>query len=344
MTEPTGAQPQKLPEGADGGGQQLRVAFVVCPSYHGATLLALLLNNHSQFTALGDTLPHRGAGHVCACGAPVDDCTFWHKVSRELDTSRFAGLPLLLPILPWPLTRRQMEGGALSLSGSLRLNRVAGRVAGRVVDLGGAVAWRLRPEVVAHFADLYRSFYHSILGAHGTSLFVDGSKSWRRADVLTRALQPVADIRIIHLVRDPRGYALSRRSHGGAALRDSGWLWSDLHTRMESLQGLAPYHLLRYESLCTCPEDELQSLFNFLRIPSEQVVTAPKYPEKHHLIGNNMLRTFDGEVELDTRWQAELNAAEQRMVLDCAGEFARRMGYEAPTRTTGRRTGGRTGG
>jgi hypothetical protein len=43
-----------------------------------------------------------------------------------------------------------------------------------------------------------------------------------------------------------------------------------------------------------------------------------------------MLRSFDGQVKLDTRWQAELTAAEQRTVLQCAGDFARRMGYMSP--------------
>ena len=315
---------------AGGAGQRLRVAFVVCPSYHGATLLALLLNNHPEVTALGDTLPHRGSKHVCACGELVDHCSFWDGVSRGLDTSRFANLPLLLPILPWPLTRRQLEGGALSLSRNGWINRAAGRVAGKVVDLGALAAWRLRPGVVDHFAGLYQSFYRLVLDAHGTSLFVDGSKSWRRAAVLTQALQPEAEVKIVHLVRDPRGFALSRRTHGGAPLRESGWLWSDLHRRMESLQALSPYFLLRYEDLCSDPETVLQRLFDFLQIGREAVVTAPKYPEKHHLIGNDMLRSFEGQVKLDTRWQTELTAAEQRTVLDCAGEFARRMGYGSP--------------
>jgi hypothetical protein len=41
-----------------------------------------------------------------------------------------------------------------------------------------------------------------------------------------------------------------------------------------------------------------------------------------------MLRTFDGRVKLDTRWRSEMSAAQQRTVLDEAGEFAHRMGYE----------------
>jgi len=305
----------------------LRIVFVVCPSYHGATLLALLLNNHSEVSALGDTLPHRGADHVCACGELVDRCSFWQAVSSGLEASRFAGLPMLLPILPWPLARRQVEGSAVRLSGSIRLNRAAGRVAGKVVNFSAQTAWRLRPMLLADFAALYRSLYRLVLDAHGTSLFVDGSKSWRRAAVLTRTLQPEADIKIVHLVRDPRGFALSCRTHAHAPLRESAWLWSDLHYRMESLLGLAPYFLMRYEDLCSDPETELLRLFDFLQIVPEPVVTAPKYAEKHHLIGNNMLRLFDGRVKPDTRWQAELNVAEQRTVLDCAGEFGERMGY-----------------
>jgi hypothetical protein len=97
---------------------------------------------------------------------------------------------------------------------------------------------------------------------------------------------------------------------------------------MESLRALAPYLPLRYEDLCSDPETELARLFEFLQIGPESVVTAPRYAEKHHLIGNNMLRTFDGRIELDTRWRAEMSVAEQRTVLDCAGEFARRMGYD----------------
>jgi hypothetical protein len=222
-----------------------------------------------------------------------------------------------------------MEGGALGLTGNVRLNRSAGRAAGKVVDVGAPVAWRLRPHVVDQFAALYRSFYRLVLDAHGTSLFVDGSKSWRRTALLTRALRGEAEVKIVHLVRDPRGFALSRRSRHGASLQESGWLWSDLHARMESLRSLAPYLLVRYEDLSSDPELELLRLLEFLEVAPEPVVNAPKYPDKHHLIGNDMLRSFDGQVKLDTRWQADLSTSEQCQILECAGEFAARMGYQA---------------
>src|SRR5918911_1327506 len=58
----------------------MRVAFVVCPPFHGATLLALLLNNHSQISALGDMLPLRDRNQLCACGQPSRKCDFWSTV------------------------------------------------------------------------------------------------------------------------------------------------------------------------------------------------------------------------------------------------------------------------
>jgi hypothetical protein len=45
-----------------------RVFFVLAPSYHGATLLAKLVNAHPGVTALGDTMPSNRVDHFCGCG------------------------------------------------------------------------------------------------------------------------------------------------------------------------------------------------------------------------------------------------------------------------------------
>ena len=305
------------------------VAYVVCPSYHGATLLALLLNNHSQISALGDTIPLRKWDPVCACGRRASECDFWQTVSTSLDTSRFSGLPTLLPAMPWPLSQHQVEAGVVRLSRSAPLNRLAGQAAGQLADLATPPVWRLRKRSVADFVGTYRSFYQLVLDMHGTSTFVDGFKSWRKVALLARELQPASRVRIIHLVRDPRGFVASRRRHAHAEdLRESAWLWADLHHRMELVRESAPYRLLKYEDLCAQPEIEMRALFRFLDVEPESVISAPKYPHKHHILGNQMLRTFSGSVALDERWRAELSPAEQRTVLGCAGEMADRLGYE----------------
>jgi hypothetical protein len=209
------------------------------------------------------------------------------------------------------------------------LNRVSGQAAGMLADLAMPSVWRLRRRSVASFVRTYRSFYQLVLDLHGTSTFVDGFKSWRKVALLARELQPATRVRIIHLVRDPRGFVVSRRRHAHERdLRESTWLWADLHHRMELLRETAPYRLLKYEDLCARPEIEMRALFRFLDVEPESVVSAPKYPHKHHILGNQMLRTFSGSVALDERWRAELSPAQQRTVLSYAGGIADRLGYE----------------
>jgi hypothetical protein len=307
-----------------------RVAFVVCPSFHGATLLALLLNNHSQISALGDMLPWLDAdSQACACGQYVRDCEFWQDVSANVDTSRFLRRTTLLPAMPWPLARRQMEGNSVPVSRAPALNRGAGRLAGALVDVAVPIAWRLRKQPVADFVETYRSFYSFVLDKHGTSMFVDGNKSWRKVALLARKLQSEATVKVIHLVRDPRGFAASCRHHGGADPRETALLWAHLHRQMESLRSIAPYRLLRYEDLCARPDEEMHALFRFLEVEPEDVVSAPQHPHKHHILGNQMFRTFSGNVRLDERWREELTPAEQRSVFNLAGPLVERLGYTA---------------
>jgi hypothetical protein len=306
----------------------MRVSFIVSPSYHGSTLLGLLLRNHSQISSLGDTIPRRGGTTRCTCGKRVNECEFWLTISTQLDTARFAGNSTMLPILPSPLTRHYLTGYPTRVFHNTRADRLAGRSAAIAADRIIEPLWRLRPRQTQEFANLYRSLYKLTLDLQGTSLFVDGSKNWRTARLLARTLAPAAEVNIIHLVRDPRGFAVSQRARGlGRSLRTVGWLWADLHRRIQTLEHTAPYRVLLYEDLCAQPEVELRSLFASLGLAPETVVAPPLHPAKNHLIGNKMRKSFDGNVRLDERWRTELSDAEQRTVLGYAGDLAARFGY-----------------
>jgi len=318
-------------EGLRGAARALRVVFVVCPSYQGATLLALLLNNHSLISALGDMLPLSDPEQLCACGQLVAVCAFWRRVADRLGVARPSELRTRLPACSWPLAHRQYEGGVVRLFGNARVNRALGHIARTAVDLTVPALWRAHSRPPAELARSYRSFYELVVEEHGTSVFVDGHKSWRKAALLAQQLQPEVDVRIVHLLRDPRGFAESTRRHDGATdLRASGWLWRDLHERMAGLESLAPYHMLRYEDLCARPKEELARLFDFIGVEPEDVSTPPKDPRKHHVLGNRMLHVFDGGITNDERWRETLTPAEQHTILRAAGGFARRYGYPAP--------------
>ena len=313
--------------GRRGMGRLKRVVLVVCPSYQGATLLALLLNNHSLVSALGDMLP-LADDQMCACGQVVAACAFWRNISRRLGVSRPSALRTRLPATPWPLASHQFEGGVVRCSGNARLNRAVGHVVRAAVDVTVPALWRANSRPPAELARSYRSFYEHVVEVHGTSVFVDGQKSWRKAALLAQQLQPEVDIRIVHLLRDPRGFAESTRRHDGAGdLRASGWLWRDLHQRMGALATAAPYHVLRYEDLCARPEEELTRLFDFIDVEPEDVSGPPRDPRKHHVVGNRMIHRYDGGIVQDDGWRRTLSEPEQRTVLHAAGGLAYRHGY-----------------
>jgi Sulfotransferase domain len=306
----------------------MRVAFVVCPAYHGATLLDLLLNNHPCVSALGEcSFPEHDFDPVCSCRELVSECSFWTAVAEGLGDSSSSQLPDLLPPLPWPLSRRRVEGNVVRISRHPRLNRTVGSLARVATNVAMPILWRSRRQHVENFVATYRSFYGFVLDRHKTSVFIDGYKSWRKAALLASELQPAVDIRIIHLVRDPRGFAASRRRHDRRDVRESAWMWRDLHRRATALGSRSPYLLLRYEGLCASPVEEMGKLFVFLGLDRHSVVSAPKYPEKHHVLGNEMARSFSGDVTCDERWRSELTTTEQRTVLAAAGDLAEQFGY-----------------
>src|SRR5207245_1520964 len=106
------------------------------------------------------------------------------------------------------------------------------------------------------------------------------SKSSRKVAFMARHLDDSAHVRVIHLVRDPRGFVASTvRYNEGASLRTSSWLWSDLHRRMEGLQSRVPYLRVRYEDLAQHPEEQMTAIMRFLDVSYEPVVAAPKFPE-----------------------------------------------------------------
>jgi Sulfotransferase family len=303
-----------------------RLGFVVCPSYHGATLLALLLNNHSRLSTLGDTVPTRTYDQICACGKKVSECEFWQMVARELEADRFAHLSSLIPILPWPLERHSLEGAGMRITTSAPVDRAVGRLATASADAVLPAVWRLHGRSLDEYVALYNRFYGLIARLHGTSTFVDGSKSWRKVALLAPRLGREA--RVLHLVRDPRGFLASwRRNLGDDDPRAVVWQWVDLHLPMSRLARVVPYRVLRYEDLCADPQGEMAKVFEFLGVEPESVVGPPKFPEKHHLMGNAMLFAFDGEVRLDERWRDELSQAEQAEALRHAGALAERFGY-----------------
>ena len=138
-------------------------------------------------------------------------------------------------------------------------------------------------------------------------------------------------VKVVHLVRDPRGFYYSWRNNvGPASPKEIGRRWATQHAGIEALAAVAPnirVYRVRYEDLCKDPQTVMERIFDFLGVPRENVLGPPRYPVKHHLMGNKMLFSFDGTVRLDTQWRAVLSPSEQGLVARAAGSAIVRYGY-----------------
>ena len=293
--------------------------FVVCPSYHGATVLAFLLNNHPLLSCLGDTLPWADLSQSCSCGARVSDCEFWQEVHRRVGAERWRGEAQMLPLLPRvfaaPALNRPMARGLIGAS-----------------LLFGSGARRLAPRAAAEFTGAYHDFYATIRDLHGTHHVVDGSKSVGKILALTCLTKGDQHAQVLHLVRDPRGYAASLRSRDTvpADIRAVGREWRRMHRSIELLFGHSrrfDYLRIRYEDLCLDSEATLARIFGFFGVQPVAAARPAQDPRKNHIIGNRMLKTFDGTLRLDQRWEQALSNDEQGAVLRGAGRLAAMYGY-----------------
>ena len=316
---PAISQPKGQAAGGDGD-RPIRLNFVMAPSYHSSTLLALLLNNHPDITCLGDTLPHRRVykDQNCGCKRKVRDCPFWQEVSRRLDADRFAHCDFLIPAYPQVVT-------------SYRVNPYLARVLTALSLVLGPGVWRLASQSSQEFLEAFLAFGQVVCELQGSQVFVNNQKSFTSLLALKSLLGSRAEIRIVHLLRDPRGYFLSERNQDArVTAAASGRRWLVYHRRVAWLQRYAApggYLPLRYEDLCDDQEASIAKLCTFLGVEPRPLCTPIVYPEKNHVLGNVRRFDFDGRILPSLGWMREVSEEDQERVLRASQPLSRELGY-----------------
>lgn len=278
--------------------------FVLCPSFHGASLLAILLNNHSKIVSLGDTIPTRKTRDFnCSCGQLIADCTFWSRIENTQRQYNHPRSDHIAPLLP-----------DLSVNNIERINRINEHFQ-RFFSI-----WNLFPLKSKKFKQSVEAFCKDVLAMHNKQVFIDGTKDINRCLCIKHLFSE--RIRIIHLIRDPRGYVTSLRRNI-PEIKDSpsvgSKMWKGFH---ETILNVFPqmnncdYLPVFYENLSVNPRSEMKRIFEFLGVTEENVFSHPKEP--HHIIGNKMIAKFDGKVKEDSGWKEIMPLKEQEKVIrDC---------------------------
>jgi hypothetical protein len=199
--------------------------------------------------------------------------------------------------------------------GSTRLDRARDALVARI------------PSQRARLLELFArncALAEAILSVSRRPVLVDASKHPIRARFLARA---GFDVRVVHLVRDPLGFAASCRKNQGMPLSGAVRLWLRGNRQVLRLADEFEVLLLRYEDVCADPDRAVGAVATHVGV--EPVALLPT-PPAHHVIGNSMRLAFSGVIEPDEQWRLLLSPGEVTRVLADTRALRRRLGYAEP--------------
>ena len=289
---------------------------LLCPSFHGATMLSALLSNHSAICSAGDGNPGmRDPRRIpCKCGSKISDCEFWKGIAGLRDAAGGPWNGLWFPTTPKII--------AASASANLLL---AKSLAVSSFRLRRDLMKTLYPKAAQHFTDSVTRYAGYCREQHGARVFFDGEKSFAKYCSLQSCGYPIDGV--IHFVRDPRAYAASSKKRLGTAAPAAGE-WKSFHERLAAMAtwgGRTPVLRVRYEDLVDDPSTTLNAITAFMGLDSEQLLRPPVL-ETLHLIGNS-LAGFDGIPRKSAGWEGALSAKEIDTVVRVCSPLMQDFGY-----------------
>ena len=302
------------------------LVYVLSNGRSGSTLLELLLDARTGVYSVGELQCLAGelarADARCGCGETHERCGFWRGA---LDA---AGLD------------------ADDLNALARFRDAQGR--GKVLRPGElpGVLWP-RPNAYAclpqetlppaqqHYAELHERLFEAVARAaeaeRGEPLryVVDASKDLYRLAWLAASSQ--RELRVIHLVRDPRAFVYSMWRPDQRAARAARfalrWNVENALAARFLRRALEPDQVrkVRYEDLAREPQTVLDGLCDWLDLPRGPYTEG--FRRHGHALAGNAMRWRDDEVRLDERWRQELPERTARGVWTLTAPLGRRWGY-----------------
>lgn len=277
------------------------VIYILGSGRTGSTLLGQLLSAQSSMFFAGEVIDYWVRGfeenRLCGCGHRAHECEVWGPITKQIKSA---------------LTPRQIETMVRLRSGARPTRQGWGDVFHRTVE-GAGIA---RSETLEAWGTLY-----SLIGeVSGASVIIDSSKFAQHASTLK--LLPQVDLRLLHLVRDPRAVAHSWKrirpipdpdedlrvptfSSLGSAFR---WLGRNFSARAVARQIGSRYALLRYEDFVRQPGSELAKTLRdlgFIREATPGIWPLVSTIPTGHAIWGNPSRFLSGEIALeeDVEWK-----------------------------------------
>lgn len=304
--------------------ERVKVLYVVGMGRSGSTILANSLGEVDGFFSTGEMIymwrNNLVENRLCGCGAPFRECEVW---SRVLDRA-FGGADNVDP----HEMIRELSAGARTRHLPLMLNAAGRR---RLAD-------RMRP-LLNNTGALYRALRDET----GSRVIVDSSKEPAYGCALGMA--PGIDLRVLHLVRDPRATAYSwakktpqpdspdREFMVQFSPTKNSWMWDAWNGAAEALWAGDPsrYLRLRYEDFVADPRTSFERILEMLGEDAEPPLVGDnevKLGVSHTVSGNpNRFQTGSVALKPDTEWLHRMDPRDRGLVTALTYPMLRRYGY-----------------
>jgi len=307
-----------------------RIRYVCMPGspFTGSTLLGLLLNEHPDCASMGAATGLIRdidlSTYACSCGRLFRECEFWNHVAAR---TRALGHPVnVFETNFWNTHLRMSHNRVINalLVRSLGWDPVndvrdalVGRIPGirRAISEAGWNTWSLAT---------------AVLERTGRRVFVDTARDHQRPKYLS--MHPLLDVKVIHLVRDPRGNSASIMKHTGVNAAAAARAWAHYNVEAARVKRYLPeqsWMTLHYEDLCADPGSVLDRISDFLQVERARSQPGPRDPERH-IIGNPMRLRALNEIREDRSWQTDLGSGDLEVIARIAGSASRELGLKWP--------------
>lgn len=292
---------------------KIPVLFIGSVPRSGSTIMSDLLNENPHLINIGELvhLWQRGVieNNLCGCGQAFDECEFWTEVGEVA----FGGWHR---ISGERMRTLQLRSDRTRHIPSLLISSTARMFSTSISQYGAVVSRVLR----------------AVLEVSGKPMIIDTSKHISTALLLRQI--PDVDLRVVHVVRDPRGVANSWSKvitrpevQSGDAEMDTlhpgriglRWLWFNwAFSNMDRLG--VPNTTIRYEDFVQDPAESLNQIFDFAGLePMAHDLFSGDEPlvlEGGHSVSGNPLRLDKKPVQLraDEQWRNDLDPQMRSLV------------------------------
>lgn len=325
--------PRAEPRGIGEAGPAPKVVLIMGRGRSGSTLLDNLLGEFEGFFSAGEVhnLWKRGLAQrrKCGCGRSLPECSVWSSVLARASL-RARPLPAPQQVIEWQEKIVQPRNEPRLL---------------RVQDSRGA-GW----DELDSYVSVLGAIYRALADVTGARVVIDSSK--RPTHGMLLELVPGITPYFIHLVRDPRAVAFSRRRIKHNVDRNmrqhTAWhsasLWRKRNRVAQAIVRRAPHRsmVLRYEDFVARPEEALTAI---TALVGEQVDGVPfldgrsAVVDVNHSTSGNPSRFRSGRIDIraDDEWRAGQRALDRTIVTALTLPSLRHYGY--PIRVPRRREG-----